>query len=57
MSSIALFAMGTFVSLLVAAGLGLLFFAAVLDGRDEARYRAEARTAEGPEAVRSRSAA
>lgn len=41
MSPIGLFAMGVLVTLLYGAGLSLLAYGAILDGRDEARRRAE----------------
>jgi hypothetical protein len=41
MSAVGLFAMGTFVTLIVGAALSLLVLGAVLDGRDQARRDAE----------------
>jgi hypothetical protein len=41
MSTVGLFLVGTGVTLLVAAALGLLLWAAVLDGRDEQAFRRE----------------
>ena len=40
MSTAGLFAMGVFVTLIVSAGLSLLVYGAILDGRDEARRKA-----------------
>ena len=42
MSNIGLFAVGTFVTLLVVAALALLFWGAILDGRYENEQRAAA---------------
>jgi hypothetical protein len=41
MSSVALFATGVLVTLFWGAGLSLLVYGAILDGRDEARRKAE----------------
>ena len=41
MSPAGLFAMGVLVTLLYGAGLSLLVYGAILDGRDEARRKAE----------------
>jgi hypothetical protein len=42
MSNIGLFAIGTFVTMLVVASVSLLVWAAILDGRDQqSRYAAE----------------
>jgi hypothetical protein len=41
MSPAALFAMGVLVTLVYGAGLSLLVYGAILDGRDEARRKAE----------------
>ena len=41
MSSAGLFAMGVLVTLFWGAGLSLLVYGAILDGRDEARRKAE----------------
>jgi hypothetical protein len=41
MSPAALFAMGVLVTLLYGTGLSLLVWGAILDGRDEARRKAE----------------
>lgn len=42
MSNLGLFILGTIVTLLVTASMGLLFWGAILDGRDEkARLEAE----------------
>jgi hypothetical protein len=41
MSPIGLFVMGVLVTLLYGAGLALLVYGAILDGRDEARHKAE----------------
>ena len=47
MSNLSLFIVGTHVTLLVASSMALLFFGAVLDGRDEkARLAAERETSE-----------
>ncbi len=47
MSNLSLFIVGTLVTLLVASSMALLFFGAVLDGRDEkARLAAERETSE-----------
>jgi hypothetical protein len=40
MSNLALFAVGVVVTAIVALGLGLLVYGAILDGRDEAERRA-----------------
>lgn len=45
MSNIGLFAVGTFVTLLVVAALALLFWGAILDGRYESEQRAAAEDA------------
>ena len=50
MSSAALFVMGVLVTLFWGAGLSLLVYGAILDGRDEARRKAE----EAARAVRLR---
>jgi hypothetical protein len=42
MSALGLFVMGVLVTLLYGAGLSLLVNGAILDGRDEARRKAEA---------------
>jgi hypothetical protein len=42
MSPLGLFVMGVLVTLLYGAGLSLLVYGAMLDGRDEARRKAEA---------------
>jgi hypothetical protein len=42
MSPLGLFVMGVLVTLLYGAGLSLLVYGAILDGRDEARRKAEA---------------
>jgi hypothetical protein len=53
MSPAALFAVGVLVTLSWGAGLSLLVYGAILDGRDEARRKAEeAATADGPRVVR-----
>jgi hypothetical protein len=41
MSTLGLFAMGVLVTLIVGAGLSLLVYGAILDGRDEAQRKAE----------------
>ena len=41
MSAAGLFAMGVLVTLIFGAGLSLLVYGAILDGRDEARRKAE----------------
>ena len=43
MSTLGLFAMGTLVTLIVTAGLGILVYGAILDGRDEARFQGDQR--------------
>ena len=45
MSNLGLFAIGTLVTLLVAASMALLIWGAVLDGRDEEASRAAERDA------------
>ncbi|MEP7223493.1 MAG: hypothetical protein ABI783_00860 [Actinomycetota bacterium] len=42
MSNLGLFIVGTLVTLLVTSSMGLLFWGAILDGRDEAAARLEA---------------
>ena len=42
MSNLGLFIVGTLVTLLVTASMGLLFWGAILDGRDEKAARLEA---------------
>jgi hypothetical protein len=44
MSTAGLFAMGVVVTLIVVAALSLLVYGAILDGREEARRKAEAAT-------------
>jgi hypothetical protein len=39
MSNLGLFVVGTLVTLLVTASMGLLFLGAILDGRDEKAWR------------------
>lgn len=55
MSPAGLFAMGVLVTLLYGAGLSLLVYGAILDGRDEARRKAgeaeQARAGRRPNAV------
>ena len=41
MSNLGLFIVGTLVTLLVTASMGLLFWGAILDGRDEKAAKAE----------------
>lgn len=58
MSTAGLFAMGTFVTLLVVSGLALLVYGAILDGRDEDRRKAlEAERASARSAQSRRTAA
>ena len=53
MSNLGLFVVGTLVTLLVMASMALLFWGAVLDGRDEqARLHAEEREQPGGSSLR-----
>jgi hypothetical protein len=57
MSNLGLFVVGTLVTLLVTASMGLLFWGAILDGRDEKARREAERERAAPKTRRVTDAA
>lgn len=57
MSNLGLFIVGTLVTLLVTASMGLLFWGAILDGRDESARREAERERAGQKTPRVADAA